>query len=596
MGTVYLAHDEGIDRHVAVKVLRTDDEQMRRRFRSEARSVGRLKHPNIVTVYDYSDFEGSPCIVMEFVEGETLAALIKRNDPISDARKVELIEQVCTGLAYAHRAGIVHRDIKPSNLMLDHDGAIKIVDFGIARTNEPGLTMTGKLVGTLAYMAPEQVRGESVDRRCDIFSVGVVLYEFLTGKGAFPGDSDYSIVNRIVTGAPEPFRHPDAVLAELIVPVIDTALAKDPNKRYQDANHFATALAAVRARLETRAAATTAKATTVISSSELRSPLQVQEPVETIHQVRAFTPVPEAAADTNAPTVRHSSAHDDAPVRPAAVAATLRPEPRAIAEEKPAAPARLVANASATSPSSPSRRWNWWIAGPALAAAAVIGLAIAYTPLGGALEPGQLSEPGPAPIRPVEAEAAPSKDVPAPVTSAPTSTLPTPVAPSPPPSRVVADQPDAARPAPVKIDKPAVEMASPFKARLAEAARLFEDGDYAAAVSTYEGIIREDPRNTVAATGLGIVRRAQQAEQKILRDASGTAPLTAEQNRQLSRLLQEGQRRQEDGEYNEAIAAYEAVLKVDPKNARATTGLADTRKAQAVEAAVLGTRRKKPGA
>ena len=212
MGMVYLAHDDGIDRDVAIKLLRADDDLMRRRFKAKAQAVGRLKHANIVTVHDYSEFEGNPCIVMEFVEGESLYSLIRRGEPRGVQQRLLLIEQVCRGLAYAHRAGIVHRDIKPSNLMVERDGAVKIVDFGIARTTVRGLARTGKVIGTPAYMAPEQIRGDTVDGRCDIFATGIVLYELLTGRVAFPGDSNYTVQNRIMTAPPEPFLHANALL------------------------------------------------------------------------------------------------------------------------------------------------------------------------------------------------------------------------------------------------------------------------------------------------------------------------------------------------------------------------------------------------
>ncbi len=550
MGTVYLAHDEGIDRHVAIKVLRADDEEMRRRFRGEARSVGRLKHAHIVTVYDYSDFEGSPCIVMEYVEGETLAALIKRGDPMGVPRKLQLIEQVCRGLAYAHRAGIVHRDIKPSNLMLDHDGAIKIVDFGIARTTERGLTMTGKVVGTLAYMAPEQIRGEPVDRRCDIFAVGLVLYEFLTGKIAFPGDSDYSIFNRIVTGDAEPFRHPDAALSELIVPVIDTALAKDPEKRYQDADQLANDLASVRARMEPRGKPTT---TMVLPSKAPPMPLRVQEPATV--QATVETRKAEAA------TVGSS------------VSPTVRVEPVARTKVLPAA-APL-----------PARRSRWWMAAPVLATAALV-LAGVYMPFGGTREQDEVPAPDATPATPTGGAAtAPAAN--------PPPTVAAPVVPPVTPTQLIPDRPP--RPVPLNIDKPVENTAASFTARLTEASRLFEDGDYAGAASAYASILAEDARNLAATRGLGIVRRAQLAEQKVTRGTPGLAPLTGEQNSQVARQMTEAQQRQADGEYDAAIVAYEAALKIDPKNTTAAAGLAETRKAQAAEAAVLGGLRKKPG-
>ena len=249
MGTVYLARDSRIGRHVALKLLRVDDDETRMRFEAEAQSAGRLKHPNIVTIYDYGDVEGFPFIVMEYVEGSTLASMIAQ-ERLPIVRRLALIEQVCRGLAYAHRAGIVHRDIKPSNLMVDENGVIKLLDFGIARNVERGLTRTGRVLGTASYMSPEQVRGEPVDHRCDVFSVGVVLYEVLTGRRAFPGDSEYVVYDRILTSTPAPFEHPDSRVTAAIQPILDRSLAKDPNDRYQDAESFASHLASVRELIE----------------------------------------------------------------------------------------------------------------------------------------------------------------------------------------------------------------------------------------------------------------------------------------------------------------------------------------------------------
>ncbi len=249
MGSVYLAHDSGIDRNVAIKVLRTDDENLRRRFQTEAQSAGRLKHANIVTVYEYAEFEGGPYLVMEFIEGRTVAQIIERHEPIAIANSLSLLIQACQGLAYAHRCGVVHRDVKPSNLMVDREGILKIVDFGIARTSGRDLTMTGKLVGTPAYMAPEQIQGEAADQRSDTFALGIVVFELLSGQCAYSGDSDYAVINRIVNGRPNAFTHADSRLETLLQPVIAKALARDPNLRHQSADALANDLAFVRSQL-----------------------------------------------------------------------------------------------------------------------------------------------------------------------------------------------------------------------------------------------------------------------------------------------------------------------------------------------------------
>ena len=250
MGAVYLAHDDGIDRDVAIKLLRGHDEDLRRRFQTEAQSAGRLRHPNIVTIYEFGEFRGEPFLVMEFIEGETVASLVRSSLELSS--RLNLLIQVCRGLAYAHRSSVVHRDIKPTNLMIDREGVAKIVDFGIARSGGRDLTMTGKVIGTPAYMAPEQIQGESADHRSDIFSIGLVIFEFLSGECAYSGDSDFAIINRIVNGSPNAFRHPSATVSPLLLPVIERAIAKDPAVRFQSADQLADELARVRSMIAAR--------------------------------------------------------------------------------------------------------------------------------------------------------------------------------------------------------------------------------------------------------------------------------------------------------------------------------------------------------
>lgn len=264
MGAVYLAHDQGIDREVAIKVLRADDEGLRRRFQSEAQSAGRLKHANIVTVYEYGESDGSPYLVMEFIEGRTAAHIIEFHEPLSIAGRLGLLIQACQGLEYAHRFGVVHRDIKPANLMVDRDGALKIVDFGIARTSGRDLTITGKAVGTPAYMAPEQIQGAPADHRSDLFALGMVVFELLSGRSAYSGDSDYAVINRIVNGSPNTFEHRDSKLKALMDPILSRALAREPGQRYQSAAALAHDLERVRSQYETTTAAEPALTATAV--------------------------------------------------------------------------------------------------------------------------------------------------------------------------------------------------------------------------------------------------------------------------------------------------------------------------------------------
>ncbi len=256
MGTVYVAHDPVLGRLVAVKVFATDLDlpDATQRFQREARSAASLNHSNIVTVHDFGDVESQPFIVMEYVQGETLTDIIRRKTPIALTEKLRWIEELCAGAAYAHRNGVLHRDIKPTNLMINRVGQLKILDFGIARmlgTLSPKATA---LVGTPGYMAPEQILGEAIDHRGDLFSIGVVCYELLTYTEAFPGDTLPTITHRILTGEPVPLR---TVLPDLnpeLMAIVERALRKNPVERFDDVETMRTAVARVRRQLENEAA------------------------------------------------------------------------------------------------------------------------------------------------------------------------------------------------------------------------------------------------------------------------------------------------------------------------------------------------------
>ncbi|HEY8549643.1 MAG TPA: serine/threonine-protein kinase [Vicinamibacterales bacterium] len=251
MGTLFLALDPAIDRLVALKVLRVDNPEVRERFEREARLAARLQHPNIVTVYDVGEHEGQPFIAMEYIPGETLAELIRRRAPLDLRRKLELMIEVCNGLAFAHRHGIVHRDIKPANLMVSRDSSLlKILDFGIARAGESGLTQVGMVIGTPNYMSPEQVRGETVDHRSDIFAVGLVLYELLTYRQAFEADTAPAVLMKILTSEPPPLGPIDPVLDPALASIVGRALAKDPGARYQDLGALRSELVRLAQRLD----------------------------------------------------------------------------------------------------------------------------------------------------------------------------------------------------------------------------------------------------------------------------------------------------------------------------------------------------------
>ena len=238
MATVELAHDTELDRRVAVKRLfasLADDAIFRQRFLREARMAAGLSHPNLVAVFDVGDEDGLPYIVMEYVDGETLADLMRRTGPLPADRAVDLLLQVCAGLQHAHATGLVHRDIKPQNLLVRSDGTVKIADFGIARTLQATqLTQVGTVLGTAAYLAPEQAAGERVTAAADIYSVGAVGYELLSGRTPyeFASFADLALQQR------EPPAPPPGVSADL-AGVILRCLSFDPDDR----PHSAAALA-----------------------------------------------------------------------------------------------------------------------------------------------------------------------------------------------------------------------------------------------------------------------------------------------------------------------------------------------------------------
>ena len=252
MGEVYLATDPALGRTVAIKMLTEDNEELRERFAREARSAAALKHNNIVTIYDVGEDNGRPFIAMEYVDGETMAEMIRRGASLPITRKLELMMELCAGLGYAHRSGIIHRDIKPANLMITADGTLKILDFGIARVKEDatssGLTRIGMVIGSTHYMSPEQADGLQVDERSDIFSVGSVFYELLAGERAFAGDNAQVVINKILNREPRPIRELLPDLDPEVERIVTRGLTKDLVARYQTLSAMATDVGRVRDR------------------------------------------------------------------------------------------------------------------------------------------------------------------------------------------------------------------------------------------------------------------------------------------------------------------------------------------------------------
>jgi hypothetical protein len=254
MGTVYLGHDPVIDRNVAIKVISlregmSEEEagQYRERFLREAQSAGALQHPNIVAVHDIGqDPERSqPYIVMEHVPGEDLKKVIRAQAPLPPWRAIRIAMQIASALDYAHGRGIVHRDIKPANALIGENGQVKIADFGVARVSDSDLTQTDQFVGSPGFVSPEQLQGAAVDGRSDLFSLGVILYQLLTGRSPFQGDNPSEVLYRISNQAAEP---PTRVLPDLPAEVdalLEKALSKDPDQRYQTGRQLMEALIAL---------------------------------------------------------------------------------------------------------------------------------------------------------------------------------------------------------------------------------------------------------------------------------------------------------------------------------------------------------------
>jgi eukaryotic-like serine/threonine-protein kinase len=249
MANVYLAEDEELGRQVAIKILNdrhAADDQFVERFRREAKNAAGLSHPNIVQIYDRGEAEGTYYIAMEYLEGQTLKelAVVRRPLPIREA--IGYARQILAALRFAHRKGIVHRDIKPHNALIDDDGRVKVTDFGIARAGPASqMTEAGSIIGTAQYLSPEQARGGAIDQRSDLYSVGVVLYELLTGTVPFTGDTPVEIAMKHLSSVPEP---PSARRADIPRPldqVVLRALAKDAEERYATAEEMDAELARV---------------------------------------------------------------------------------------------------------------------------------------------------------------------------------------------------------------------------------------------------------------------------------------------------------------------------------------------------------------
>ena len=315
MGVVYKATDPLIDRTVAIKTInlglaQEEKEEYEGRFYQEAKAAGRLSHPNIVTIYDVGKSGEVAYIAMEFLQGRELRDILDDTELLPVAQVLDIVLQVALGLAYAHEHGIVHRDVKPSNIMVIRDGHVKITNFGIARMESASVrTQTGMVLGSPKYMSPEQVMGKLIDQRSDIFSLGVMLYEMLTGKAPFAGENVNAIMYQTLNGIPPPPSTVNPAVPDMLNFIVAKALAKNLDDRYQNAKDMADDLRACRDALPRSTA----------------SPAKPAAPGNALPDAIPVAPrVDESEASSTVPTLGLSTAFDSfgATMRLAAMTAT----------------------------------------------------------------------------------------------------------------------------------------------------------------------------------------------------------------------------------------------------------------------------------
>lgn len=251
MGVLYRGHDPVLDREVAVKVMLADfsedTEQMRPRFYREAKSAAKLQHRNIVTVFEFAEENNQPHIVMEFLRGLPLSTRMEQNPPLTLDDKLDIVTQLCNGLGYAHKEGVVHRDVKPANVFILQDGTIKLLDFGIAKLATSTLTRQGDVIGSVPYMSPEQIAGaRDLDGRSDVWSTGVLLYELLTGRKPFNGDGLATVIAGILGEQPPAIEQFVPGLPQQLLDCVAKALEKDRDRRYRSAEELGRKLQLIR--------------------------------------------------------------------------------------------------------------------------------------------------------------------------------------------------------------------------------------------------------------------------------------------------------------------------------------------------------------
>jgi serine/threonine-protein kinase len=367
MGVVYRGRDPLMGgRLVAIKLLNVADSALRARFLQEAQLASSLReHRNIVTLYDRGEHNGQPYIVMQFIEGITLADQIRHEPPLPLVRKIELVEELATGLDYAHGKGIIHRDVKPANLMIDQDGVLKILDFGIARVGESGLTLVGSMMGTPNYMSPEQVEGGSIDRRSDIFSVGSVAYELFSNRQAFPGETIHRVMLAVAAAAPIPLGTACPGIDPDLARIVERAMERDPDRRYATLATMAADLAGVRRRIGRATVPLPEQMTAVISAL---APTLPSTPAPTPHAGGAPDPALAETIDVVART-------------PPAVVSL----PPAVEQQAPPPPSPVDLDARAVE--GRPDRFRWWLAAAGAAVVGVSAAALLWVGSGASPEP-----------------------------------------------------------------------------------------------------------------------------------------------------------------------------------------------------------------
>src|SRR5437660_2812477 len=270
MADVYLAEDTLLGRQVAVKLLHhhfAEDQEFVERFRREASSAAALSHANIVAIFDRGQWQGTYYIAMEYVAGRSLKTIVREQGALDPALAIDIVSQILHAARFAHRHGVIHRDLKPHNVLLDDEGRARVTDFGIARAGASDMTLTGSTMGTAQYLSPAQAQGHAVGATSDLYSVGVILYELLTGVVPFEGETAVAIAFKQVAADPRPPSALNPAVPAGLAGIVLRALAKDPARRYADADEFLAALARERQALPAPAAAAPAAAVLVGGSS-----------------------------------------------------------------------------------------------------------------------------------------------------------------------------------------------------------------------------------------------------------------------------------------------------------------------------------------